>query len=175
MFYTGDIVGLGWLNSDQKTKDLASGIVSRVAQTAITVAFDETADTLAFDDNGPFKLIKLANDITHKRIKRCMKKKIYYNLKFRGWLSLITNYRLLFLLSLHLFHYSLFLKLFCQLSLIPKTPNRMYLANKGWQMASKNVKVAQNFSEISQVSQSCFLRSSECLADSNFLQSRFGV
>ncbi|KAJ7381195.1 DNA-binding protein SMUBP-2 [Desmophyllum pertusum] len=68
----GDIVGLGWINADQKASDIASGIVSRVTQTAITVAFDETADSLTFDDDGPFKLIKLANDITHKRIKRAL-------------------------------------------------------------------------------------------------------
>ena len=72
LFYTGDIVGLGWLNADNKAKDIASGIVSRVTETAVTVAFDETADSLAFDDDGPFKLVKLANDVTHKRIKRCL-------------------------------------------------------------------------------------------------------
>ena len=38
----------------------------------------------------------------------------------------------------------------------------------GWQMASKNVKVSQNFSEISRVSQSRFLSGSERLAVSNF-------
>ena len=75
-FILGDIVGLGWLNANQKASDIASGIVSRVTQTAITVAFDETADSLAFDDDGPFKLIKLANDITHKRIKRFVTKNV---------------------------------------------------------------------------------------------------
>ena len=64
-------MGLSWLNSNQAASDIASGIVSRVSQTAVTVAFDETADDLSFDDDdGPFKLIKLANDVTHKRIKR---------------------------------------------------------------------------------------------------------
>lgn len=77
--YSGDIVGLGWLNSEQKANDIASGIVSRVTQTAVTVAFDETADSLTFDDNGPFKLVKLANDITHKRIKRCARTNIISN------------------------------------------------------------------------------------------------
>ena len=72
----GDIVGLGRLNANQKTSDIASGIVSRVTQTAVTVAFDETADSLAFDDDGPFKLVKLANDITHKRIKRFVRKMV---------------------------------------------------------------------------------------------------
>lgn len=76
----GDIVGLGWLNANQKTSDIASGIVSRVTQTAITVAFDETADSFAFDDGGPFKLIKLANDITHKRIKRFAQKNVFNKL-----------------------------------------------------------------------------------------------
>ena len=42
-------------------------------------------------------------------------------------------------------------------------------------MASKNVKVSQNFSENSGVSLSRFLSSSGRLAVSNFLQSRFGV
>ena len=75
-FILGDIVGLGWLNANQKASDIASGIVSRVTQTAITVAFDETTDSFAFDDGGPFKLIKLANDITHKRIKRFAQKDV---------------------------------------------------------------------------------------------------
>ena len=69
-FHAGDIVGLGWLSVVNKASDIASGIVSRVTQTAVTVAFDETSDSLAFDDDGPFKLTKLANDVTHKRIKR---------------------------------------------------------------------------------------------------------
>ena len=68
MYFIGDIVGLGWLSGD--VKDIASGIVSRVTETAVTVAFEETADSLTFDDDGPFKLVKLANDVTHKRIKR---------------------------------------------------------------------------------------------------------
>lgn len=68
MYFIGDIVGLGWLSGD--IKDIASGIVSRVTETAVTVAFEETADSLTFDDDGPFKLVKLANDVTHKRIKR---------------------------------------------------------------------------------------------------------
>lgn len=68
MYFIGDIVGLGWLSGD--IKDIASGIVSRVTESAVTVAFEETADSLTFDDDGPFKLVKLANDVTHKRIKR---------------------------------------------------------------------------------------------------------
>ena len=68
MYFLGDIVGLGWLSGD--IKNIASGIVSRVTETAVTVAFEETADSLTFDDDGPFKLVKLANDVTHKRIKR---------------------------------------------------------------------------------------------------------
>ena len=63
-------MGLGWLNAVQNASDIASGIVSHVTQTAVTVAFNETADSLSFDDEGPFKLVKLANDVTHKRIKR---------------------------------------------------------------------------------------------------------
>ncbi|XP_068723115.1 DNA-binding protein SMUBP-2-like [Montipora capricornis] len=68
----GDIVGLGWLNAVQNASDIASGIVSHVTQTAVTVAFNETADSLSFDDEGPFKLVKLANDVTHKRIKSAL-------------------------------------------------------------------------------------------------------
>ena len=68
VYFIGDIVGLGWLSGD--VKEIASGIVSRVTETAVTVAFEETADSLTFDDDGPFKLVKLANDVTHKRIKR---------------------------------------------------------------------------------------------------------
>ena len=69
IFFLGDIVGLGWSSGDKAT-DIASGIVSRVIPTAITVAFDDTADNLTFDYDDLFRLVRLANDITHKRLKR---------------------------------------------------------------------------------------------------------
>ena len=49
---------------------MGSGIVTQVARTFITVAFDDTSDAVSFDDDASFQLIKLANDVTYRRTKR---------------------------------------------------------------------------------------------------------
>lgn len=40
---------------------------------AITVAFDESSDQLNFDGDSSYKLLKLANDVTYKRMKNALK------------------------------------------------------------------------------------------------------
>ena len=66
----GDIIGLSLSKSDEGNETIASGIVSRVEQTAIHVAFDETLDQQELDSDQQYKLVKLANDVTYKRLKR---------------------------------------------------------------------------------------------------------
>ena len=68
-FIVGDIAGLS-LSQGEGQETISSGIVSRVSQSAISLAFDESHDTLGLDDSVQYKLVKLANNITYKRIKK---------------------------------------------------------------------------------------------------------
>ena len=38
--------------------------------TSLSVSFDESIESLGLDDDAPVNIIKLANDVTHKRLKR---------------------------------------------------------------------------------------------------------
>ncbi|CAC5358319.1 IGHMBP2 [Mytilus coruscus] len=69
---SGDIVGLCQSSSDQQTDSAGSGIITRVSQTEINVAFDESQDLFSLDDDALYKLTKLANDVTYKRIKNAL-------------------------------------------------------------------------------------------------------
>ena len=66
----GDIVGLSLSPGDNHNEALGSGIVARVLQTAVSVAFDESYDTSNLDDAVQYKIVKLANDVTYRRLKR---------------------------------------------------------------------------------------------------------
>ncbi|XP_053400098.1 DNA-binding protein SMUBP-2-like [Mercenaria mercenaria] len=73
-FSPGDIVGLNISQGDSQSDSLGSGLVTRVSQSAVNVAFDESHDLFSLDD-GPtdyYKLTKLANDVTYKRLKRTL-------------------------------------------------------------------------------------------------------
>ncbi|XP_072448085.1 DNA-binding protein SMUBP-2-like [Chiloscyllium punctatum] len=72
-FSSGDIVGLYDSQGSTPLDQLASGIVTRITQNSITVAFDEPSDQLNFDISSSFKLLKLANDVTYKRLTRALK------------------------------------------------------------------------------------------------------
>ncbi|XP_041053108.1 DNA-binding protein SMUBP-2 [Carcharodon carcharias] len=72
-FSPGDIVGLYDSPGSAPLDQLASGIVTRITQNSITVAFDEPSDQLSFDGNCSYKLLKLANDVTYKRLKHALK------------------------------------------------------------------------------------------------------
>lgn len=47
---------------------LCSGVVTRVTQASVTVAFDETHDGLNLESDGLYNIMKLANDVTYKRL-----------------------------------------------------------------------------------------------------------
>uniref|UniRef100_UPI00398EDB6E DNA-binding protein SMUBP-2 isoform X3 n=1 Tax=Pristiophorus japonicus TaxID=55135 RepID=UPI00398EDB6E len=72
-FSPGDIVGLYDSQGSTPLDQLASGIVTRITQKSITVAFDEASDQLSFDGDCSYKLLKLANDVTYKRLKNALK------------------------------------------------------------------------------------------------------
>ncbi|XP_037694261.1 DNA-binding protein SMUBP-2 [Choloepus didactylus] len=70
-FTSGDIVGL--YDSANEGSQLATGILTRSTLKAITVAFDETHDfQLSLDRENSYRLLKLANDVTYKRLKKAL-------------------------------------------------------------------------------------------------------
>lgn len=70
VFVIGDIVGLYDTGGCTAASQIGTGIVTRVSQTAISVAFDDSNDGLSFDTDGLHNLLKLANDVTYKRMKK---------------------------------------------------------------------------------------------------------
>ncbi|XP_075529451.1 DNA-binding protein SMUBP-2-like isoform X1 [Dermacentor variabilis] len=72
-FSNGDIVGVA-VASDPAREVVCSGVVSSIAAVNITLAFDEGRDTLDGDDGRVFNLLKLANDVTYRRLKRTLEK-----------------------------------------------------------------------------------------------------
>lgn len=69
-FATGDIVGLYDTGGCTADSQIGTGIVTRVSQASISVAFDDSKDGLSFDTDALYNLLKLANDVTYKRMKR---------------------------------------------------------------------------------------------------------
>ncbi|XP_071481045.1 DNA-binding protein SMUBP-2-like [Diadema antillarum] len=72
-FGSGDIAGVSVSNSDTTSSSLlASGIVSKVTATSIAVAFEENVEGLSRGHDVTYKLTKLANDVTYRRLKRAL-------------------------------------------------------------------------------------------------------
>ncbi|XP_062041322.1 DNA-binding protein SMUBP-2 [Lepus europaeus] len=70
-FASGDIVGLYDTASDGG--QLATGILTHLTQKSVTVAFDEGHDLqLGLDRDGSYRLLKLANDVTYKRLRKAL-------------------------------------------------------------------------------------------------------
>ncbi|XP_036115835.1 DNA-binding protein SMUBP-2 [Molossus molossus] len=67
-FSSGDIVGL-----NDEGGQLATGILTRITQKSVTVAFDQSCDfQLSLDREKSYRLLKLANDVTYKRLKKAL-------------------------------------------------------------------------------------------------------
>jgi len=67
----GDIVGLALSSSTGLSELIASGVVSHVVPTSVSVAYDGQHDMLLELDNlAHYKLVKLANDVTYRRLLR---------------------------------------------------------------------------------------------------------
>lgn len=45
-------------------------MVTRVTQASLTVAFDDTQDSINLDKDGLYNLMKLANDVTYRRLSK---------------------------------------------------------------------------------------------------------
>ncbi|XP_063294197.1 DNA-binding protein SMUBP-2 [Pelobates fuscus] len=70
-FGSGDIVGL--YESSSPGEPLATGIVAGITQKNINVAFDEAKnESLNLGSECTYRLLKLANDVTFKRIKKAL-------------------------------------------------------------------------------------------------------
>ena len=68
---SGDIVGLALSSSTGLLELIVSGVVSRVTPTSVSVAYDGQHDMLLeLDDSSYYKLVKLANDVTYRRLLR---------------------------------------------------------------------------------------------------------
>ncbi|KAI8505943.1 DNA-binding protein SMUBP-2 [Branchiostoma belcheri] len=72
-FTPGDIVGLTPSSEARPGAPQLSGVVSYVTTAAISVAFDESVDVLSLDSDALYNVVKLANDVTYKRLKRALK------------------------------------------------------------------------------------------------------
>ncbi|GAB6029019.1 DNA-binding protein SMUBP-2 [Chamberlinius hualienensis] len=69
---SGDIVGI-CNNGDHSHSDvIVSGVVSATKSNLITVAFELTIENLPLEDSTIYNVVKLANDITYKRIKNAL-------------------------------------------------------------------------------------------------------
>ncbi|KAM6160185.1 DNA-binding protein SMUBP-2 [Erethizon dorsatum] len=70
-FTSGDIVGL--YDTANEGRQLATGILTRITQKSVSVAFDESHDfQLTLDKENSYRLLKLANDVTYKRLKKAL-------------------------------------------------------------------------------------------------------
>ena len=67
--FIGDIVGLHEYGTNSEAT-LSSGIVVRVASTYISIAFDQSDQLSNLGDDSQYYIVKLANDVTYKRLKR---------------------------------------------------------------------------------------------------------
>ncbi|XP_052828218.1 DNA-binding protein SMUBP-2 [Octopus bimaculoides] len=69
-FTPGDIVQLS-LNQKNaaQSENIAVGIVSKTTSNSISVAFDEYKDIETMSSDAHYKLLKIANDVTYKRLK----------------------------------------------------------------------------------------------------------
>ena len=66
----GDIVGLYGAAGCSATSQIGTGIVTKASQTSVTVAFDDCQDDFNIETDSLYNLLKLANDVTYKRMKR---------------------------------------------------------------------------------------------------------
>ncbi|KFM70475.1 DNA-binding protein SMUBP-2, partial [Stegodyphus mimosarum] len=70
---SGDIVGVGNVNSDGRLEIIVSGVVTHVSDSFLTVAFEKNSDSSDLESDVHYTIIKLANDVTYKRLKRALK------------------------------------------------------------------------------------------------------
>ncbi len=65
--FSGDVVGL-FLNNG--SEELLRGVVVSAGKTSISLAYDDVDGQVVVSNEERFRILKLANDITYKRLKR---------------------------------------------------------------------------------------------------------
>lgn len=70
ILFIGDIIGLYQSEGQGQPSELGSGVVTRATQASLTVAFDDTQDSLNLDRDGLYNLMKLANNVTYRRLSK---------------------------------------------------------------------------------------------------------
>ena len=65
---SGDIIGVSE-SSGGGAKQISSGVVTSVTQMAIVASFDESGESLELSSDGVYRAVKLANDVTYRRLK----------------------------------------------------------------------------------------------------------
>lgn len=80
-FLVGDIVGLYDVGGCHADSQISTGIVTRVSQASVSVAFEDSKDGLSFDTDCLYNLLKLANDVTYKRMKKWVTSVKWYSTK----------------------------------------------------------------------------------------------
>uniref|UniRef100_A0A8C6L566 DNA-binding protein SMUBP-2 n=1 Tax=Nothobranchius furzeri TaxID=105023 RepID=A0A8C6L566_NOTFU len=78
-FGPGDIVGLYDTSGCSTASQIATGIVTKVGQASVSVAFDDLKDGVSFDRDALYNLLRLVNDVTYKRMKRALNALNGYN------------------------------------------------------------------------------------------------
>ncbi|XP_059090373.1 DNA-binding protein SMUBP-2-like [Tigriopus californicus] len=66
---SGDIVGASNTNEGSES---VSGVVIGVSSSAVQVSFEESLDVIPIDSDGVVNITKLANEVTHKRLKTAL-------------------------------------------------------------------------------------------------------
>jgi len=67
-------VGVTLTHEGVQADNKVSGVVSRVLPASVQVAFEESEDIFSLEDDKQYRLTKLANDVTYRRLKRCVLK-----------------------------------------------------------------------------------------------------
>ncbi|KAM3609523.1 uncharacterized protein V6R79_016305 [Siganus canaliculatus] len=71
-FGPGDIVGLYDIGGCNAHSQIGTGIVTKVSSASVSVAFDDSKDGLSLDTDALYNVLKLANDVTYKRMKNAL-------------------------------------------------------------------------------------------------------
>ncbi|CAL8356453.1 unnamed protein product [Lota lota] len=72
-FGPGDIVGLyGAAAGCSASSQIGTGIVTKASQTSVTVAFEDCQEDFNVETDSLYNLLKLANNVTYKRMKRAL-------------------------------------------------------------------------------------------------------
>lgn len=69
-FVEGDIVAIGAPGDFGHMEPLLTGVVWSTKANSVTVAFDGKSDVHLVEDNTIYSLIKVANNVTYRRLKR---------------------------------------------------------------------------------------------------------